>query len=297
MKNLNSKISDPKLPQLSRVLNESFMQGFFQKYFHNELSNGSGEITQCKIIGKRYKPGKRCIVTYVLNFERNSKQQILFTRIQNPKHAEKNQGRLQSKEAKYVSELGMYLWCFPHDPKLTCLAELTNPRHMKQILTDVLNLNLDDHGQEDGVTIKPFNYVPRRHCALMVEINGFGKRVKVFGKIYGNGRGANVYSVMKQLWQQQASHSGAFGVTKPLAYDEKHKVLWQQWSQGQSFLQFAQNKGLERACMLTAFGLADFHRSNLQGLRSYSQEDHFKKFIERAELLSSPGPGRRVAVG
>ncbi|MFQ5639870.1 MAG: aminoglycoside phosphotransferase family protein [bacterium] len=283
---LDENIIDAKLPQLPWVLNESFMLDFFRDRFRIEINNGSGELNGCEIIGKRYKPGKRCTVTYALNFERLPKVQILYTRIESPGNVGKKKARLKAKGAELLPALGMYVWRFPHDPKLESLRELTDPDAIQQILA---SLGKDNSRADSQLFIQLLNYVPRRHCALLVKVHhpSLNTSTKIFTKVYGNNRGAQVYSAMGQLWRQQSQQKRAFCVVKPLAYDCERKVLWQSWLEGKTFLQFAKVRGLEYAVVSAATGLADLHQSKLEGIPRYTREDSFKKLFERAKLLMS----------
>ncbi|MFQ5649824.1 MAG: aminoglycoside phosphotransferase family protein [bacterium] len=288
METRSNNIIDSRLPQLPWVLDETFMLDFFREHFSREMSSGSGELNACTIIGKRYKPGKRCIVTYALDFASLPRAQILYTRIESPGNAAKKQARLKAKGADLLPALGMYVWRFPHDPKLESLAELTAADDIEKILTDLRIFDSNGSGHRRELSVEPLNYVPRRHCALVVEMNHgpSGKCTKVFGKTYGDDRGARVYSVMQRLWQQTLAQPKAFGVVEPLAYDDRRKVLWQRWTNGSSFLQFARAKGLSRACVMTARALADLHRSKLEDLPEYTREESFNKLLGRTKLLT-----------
>lgn len=292
MERPENTIVDASLPQLPLVLNELFMREFFREYFQGEIDNGSGGIRQCRIIGRRYKPGKRCTVTYALTFEKRPEPQILYTRIESPKGAGGKEAKRQTKGAALGSELGISVWRFPHDAKLRSLVELTKPEKLQGILTELAIFDSVGNGRSTELSIQPLNYVPRRHCALLVEVNHPDSKycMKVFGKIYGDQGGASVFAVMRQLWQQQTARPKAFGVTEPLAYDAKRRVLWQHWLEGQTFLRFAKSQGLDRACVLTAIGLAALHQSKLEELPRYTQEDNLNKVRERSRLLSGYYP-------
>ncbi|RMD95176.1 MAG: aminoglycoside phosphotransferase family protein [Calditrichaeota bacterium] len=278
MKSQTQKIVDPQLPQLTEVMNTTFMRSFFQNHL---TTSAKSALRHCRIIGMRYKPGRHCTVTYELLFTADFKSQILLTRIEHVEKLKKNRSALLARGAMWIPELQMYLWFFPHDPRLEALAELTDFEKVQIIMA---NLSMDEMADEKGcdrLEIVPISYVPVRHCALKITRNNH----RVFAKIYADNRGQRVYNIMQKFWQYQKSRRVRFGVTRPLAFDEKRKVLWQQWVAGQTWMQFTRMEGLKRACVLTAIALADFHQTHLSGLPCYRPEELFHKLNERTKLL------------
>lgn len=283
-----SFIPDPKLPQLQKVLSESYMLDYFRNYFDGNTSNGTGKIIQCQIIERIYHPGKQCYITYKVSCSPGGGEQIWFAQVQGLHIAKKTQGQWQSINTMCFPELGMFLWCFPHDPRLTSLVELADPRRVPSVLPKLFNEKLNGIMDHNHIGIKPLKYVPTRGCTISIQFqNSLAKRhTKILAKIYGDTRGSKVYDVMKQLWcRQQLNPYKTFGVIEPLGYDEKRRVLWQGWCQGDNFVNFARKNGLDSTCSVIANGLASLHQSKLLGLPIYSQEENFKKLRERSSRL------------
>ncbi|RMF58921.1 MAG: aminoglycoside phosphotransferase family protein [Calditrichaeota bacterium] len=261
-------VPDSQLPHLPMLLDESYMRRFFARHVGNAWW---GEVRHCDILNTRYKPGKRCIVTYAVTFENLSHQHILFARL----------------EPTCRANPSVTVWEFPEDDQLKGLAELMTSTHLPPTVAQPLGL----HEQDVEIKVRPLSYVPGRQCTFVAFLRaGHGGGERVLGKAYNDDRGRSTYTRMKQLWHVHESGRDAFALTRPLAYDGARRVLWQTWTQGWSFQQYASNKGLEFACRRAATGLAGFHQLPVSGLPGSSAAHSLVKFRKRAEVLARFAP-------
>ncbi|MFQ5604703.1 MAG: aminoglycoside phosphotransferase family protein [bacterium] len=275
MDNQTHTTIDSKLPLLQTVLDESWMRAFFQNHLDSQLNGSRRKLTGCKIVDKRYKPGRRCLVTYQLDFAEISEPQIWHSCIQTSKTLVSETADISLQPASDKRGSGIEVWPFPAEPELGCLLAASPPAVVQKTLA-----NLGAGSQ--CVTTRLLKYVPRRHGCLAVSLDN---SEQVFCKIYFRGSGSPIYSVMRQLYQQTRSPSSAFSVAEPLTCKQDGRLLFLRWQDGWSFLRFAREKGLEYACHLTAIALAAFHQSRLNPLPPFTQEDSLRKTTERAQML------------
>lgn len=278
---------DLELSRLRNVLSESYMQEFFNAYFHNDPATGRQRVSRCEIIKTYYRPGKRCVVTYALHFPRMARHRIASIQVARLGRSLRTQYPARSPLSTFLPDLHARLWHFPHDPKLTHLPDLTDPSHIQHLLPHFPNEHPIMDRAHRQVQIELLKYAPRKRCLVLVRIDDSAETgpTTLVAKVYRDTRGSRVFDTMQQLWVQQANSDKAFRVVQPLQYDDTRHVLWQRWSAGQSFIGFARHNGLTLACGQVARALAHLHQTGIRGLPLPSPNETVHELHEHAHLL------------
>ncbi|RMH87378.1 MAG: hypothetical protein D6681_15200 [Calditrichaeota bacterium] len=136
------------------------------------------------------------------------------------------------------------------------------------------------------VNVQVLKYEPLRQCALKVEVSRSTPHapVQLFAKLRNDDRGLQLWKAFREIGAGKAE-PGDFRLSRPVAYDERRRVLWHQWSEGQEFTAFAKRQGLIRACRKAAVALARFHQLEIAHLPSTTPEKNFRKLIERTNRM------------
>lgn len=284
---LDAAVRDVKLPHLHTVLNVSSMTEIFESFFFSDLTSGPVKLLECDIVGKRYRPGKRCTVTYRVRCLHDTEPRILVAHLHRAQSKEQKQDVMKSSRAKFLPEQGMWLWKLRGDPALGSLEHFWHPEYIENMIPGTLRQELNGYVRPLQTKIYPVNYVPLRQCALCLEIgNSQAQRhTRVMAKVYADPIEGRVYDIMQQLWANQSAQMASFRVVRPLGYDATSHILWQSWSPGAGFVEFAKRRGLQYASALAARGLADLHQRSVQGLPSHSPQHDLEKLHERSRVL------------
>jgi Phosphotransferase enzyme family len=237
-------INDPCYPQINPALDKASITQLFQRRLFSPAgpdNSSSIVIESCGINNKRHKPGKSFVLSYHLHLlDRQTglrSELVIGARLcklgqgQQELHEERekhcrNTGT--SSQVVYVPELEMMAWVFPQDRKLVQLAQILDVEFLKSHLSEMLPLlGCNPSNRIGDVQADVLHYLPERSCMirywLTVEdtVNASSEHKIIYGKNYRDDRGVEVFSIMKQLFQQLPK------CAMPLGYDPHLRTLWQ----------------------------------------------------------------------
>jgi hypothetical protein len=238
---MNLSALDPYFPQIPQILESEFMAGLFQNVFFSKAGS-MVTIEACRVGEKRYKPGKKFLVSYRVTLKHaatNSSQEQILTASLNPAGKEIsciedslpsiNLSHWGIPSVSYLPEVGMMLWSFPNDRKLKHLPKLLDTAKLEPYLFEQLSvLGFSEQVKIISVKTKIMHYLPEDSCmiryTLLLVDSAFKvnpQEITVYGKNYPDDSGAKTFSIMRQL----AKQSSCFA--KPLSYDAETRTLWQ----------------------------------------------------------------------
>lgn len=285
---MTALIIDPVFPQIQKILEPGFMREIFQNALDNQDGHGREKllIEKCEVGEKRYKPGKSFMLSYKLRVQKpaskTSFEQIVAARLcpadgvgfeiedgfKNREHPPVGLAPLS-----YLRDVGMMLWAFPNDPKLTHLPKLLETARLCTFFNGIAaNLNLSPTEHVFSADAEIVHYLPGQSCMIRYKLSVLGfadgdkptsREMVVYGKNYCDGRGAETYDVMAQIAAQSSR------CAKPLYYDIETNTLWQSHLSGKPFewtANRAQNVGdigKAAAC------IAEFHRCQVNSSAKY----------------------------
>lgn len=291
-------------------MREALQKGLFSQ------TNNRGDcfvIEACQMGEQRYKPGKSCVLSYrlrILNTETKSVQeQIICARLCKPGEGFSEFERASRKDLVtlkgvrpivYLPEVEMVVWSFPNDRKLTHLPQMLD----LPFLYDLLPRRLASLGHPSKrlsqIKAEIIHYLPERSCMIRYELelenreSGEVVPVAVFGKIYPDESGGEVYKIMSQLSGQMEE----LKIAKPLGYDPELRALWQSEIPGRPFKQeeiASPDCGKVMAQM--AVTVAAFHRARLSSQRQLKLENMKALLKETDDIAKKTCPQLTDRIG
>ncbi len=236
------------------------------------LPEFAGEtICFCELVSmkQRVKPNEphksSLLACYRLEFATGKSEHIYLKALTNPSTASET-------TPGYVGDLTAVIWRFPHDPRLTQLAELVDTEKVKAILP-LEKLKLNDARDLTKCEVTVVRYKPEDRCTLHYRIFQAEAAISFFGKTFKDKRGEMLYDTLERLWQWSSRPDIIFQLTQPLGYDKNLKILWQSALGGKPLVQDLECVRDPKFLEQVAKGLAQLHSSDLTSAKIRSAED------------------------
>ncbi len=298
---------DAKLPQLATVLDTHKMRDVFRNYWSANDAKSELQITGCDIERVKYKPGKNCQISYLLDFvdvnSGKAMQQRFFATVY---PASQSQSRYQKalqqplatpeigEPVLYFPALEMVIRAFPNDRKLHGLPQVLQPETLREvIIPDALNSAIGANWQIENWQHEVVHFVPEHVCTLRVDVQLSGEHPRTesfFGKVYYNDEGAKTIENMQRIWQSPLRKNGTLNMAKPLAYYPKWRSMWQQGLPGGTLLDHGFGSDAFMKMLPKAAGqVAALHRCALPNLPETTRESIAEKLISVQQLLEKTG--------
>jgi hypothetical protein len=236
-------ITDSTFPQLATAVDPQQMQRILQAHLPG-CADGTRRITQLKIRRFQHQPHRRCEICYSLVVEdrarAESREELLYALLTDqqtgdpanqPAHRPQTSAMTAGDgflpPVYYLAPLRMALWCFPHDPALPNLAKLFDLAHFQRLLAAPTQQGTALAGEANKlqrIETQIVKYVPATRCVathtFWDNATGSGApRLRLFSKVYDQGRGAAIFTIMQALWATPARQSNGLPMPEPLAYD------------------------------------------------------------------------------
>jgi hypothetical protein len=231
---------DPAFPQLEQALDAGVVGQALQQTLFGQ-PGGRMQVEACRVDEVRYKPGKSCVLSYLVTLRDNattSTQALVVSgRLL---HATERfpTGALASRrstETAMLPQPAMRLWLFPADRKLRHLACLFDPAWLVCDLPITLRpLGFARQDQLANLRVDRVHYIPERSCMVRCDMEWLAaaaaqtSRIVLFAKQYVDDGGVATFSVMTQLQSQWRYGAQA------LRYDEETRTLWQLQAPGRT---------------------------------------------------------------
>jgi thiamine kinase-like enzyme len=306
---------DAALPRLALALDPVRMREELTAHLTRGATDRDAaaiSIESCRIERVRYKPGRSCLVCYALDLRvegEGTSEQLLCARMYPPnesvsRYRKAAQAPLAATGVGapllHLPDLDMVVWAFPNERKLTGLERLTNGAWLQARTLPALVPQL--HGPDwrlERCAHRIVHYVPEHTCTVQATLDvrradGMRQRSVVYGKAYYDGTGARVGDAMRRLWSSRAVQSGALGIARPLAYEPRDRVLWQEGLEGATLEQAHPDDRIpERVLRRVAGAIAALHGSPVARLPSVGPADVLAELRTRAAVIGDAQPGLR----
>jgi Phosphotransferase enzyme family len=307
-------ISDEKLPHMGELMNTAGMREIFERELipAGEISDFR-RIDDCQILSVKYRPGKSCLVTYLLTikFRKKSRSHTQMMTALTCGEGESLPLFLSAQQELLVPDkigcsllhlpaLESVVWVFPNDRKLTGLPALTNLALLKKsILPDLLKKVFSGEWRmlERGVV----HYMAERSCMISVnlELQGAGaettRSIRLFGKTYCLDEGEAAWNGHKHIWESDARRRGRLVIPQPLAYQPEIKTVWQIGLDGMTLNEFDDQTGLFTELLEKAgSAVANLHRIQTPFAPLITVKEINTKLEASTELLTRAIPARRA---
>ncbi len=195
----------------------------------------------------------------------------------------------------HLSDLDLIVWAFPHDPRLFNLSVLLSSNKIKAYFP---YLNFPSGLSEPGHIIKIskhiMNYRAERRCLIRYSIQ-WGDRANpntyaVFGKMFRDERGKEVYRRMNALYAPPNGATDRFLVARPLGYNDKIKTVWQEALQGEPLSAVIDYTNYNHYMKVVAKGIGNFHNHTLDCTDKISIADRLREVKKKAAVLAYTFP-------
>lgn len=282
---------DPQFPQILTILDTDYMTAVLQ----NTLFRKSGQepsdvkVTQCSIGEKRFKPGKRFMLSYCLKLHDSladlNYEQLVTAQLVPLEH-ELPEAKTGQEKATYIPEFNMMLWVFPDDRKLPHLPQLLDVKNQHTYFkTHAPAIKLLPTEHIASVQTKVMHYLPEQSCMIRYTLTVANKSFEIdsreiilYGKNCHDDSGAEVYGIMRQL-AKQTDHCA-----EPLFYDTSIKTLWQFHVPGQPFSWIPSLPNQPELLAKVAVCIASFHRCALSANQEYGFPQIFEQLKATCKL-------------
>ncbi len=226
----------------------TFPKASLQHLFQERLANMWQEhetITDCKLLNTHYKEffkeesrhksylANAYELTLCDTITNQSRKQILYCKQYKTDYSQQIFGELDTSHAPvHLSDIGMIVWQFPHDPKLPHLSEAVDPAKVKKHLAVPAKI-LDDV----TINVEIVNYRPEIRCTAWYEVENesSGQSLKLFGKTYSDDRYQEIYKRVQ--WLRDHLDSETFIIPALAGYNDDIKTFWQEKLEGQPLLE------------------------------------------------------------
>jgi hypothetical protein len=136
------------------------------------------------------------------------------------------------------------------------------------------------------------SYFPEHACTVRADLvledsaDGAGRSWSVFGKTRYDAAGADTFSVMRDLWDSGAHARGDVGLARPLAYQPRHRLLWQEAVAGATLDRHLGAPGCDSQVVgRVGRALAAFHGSGVAATRAVTVKGILDGLEETARVI------------
>jgi thiamine kinase-like enzyme len=195
----------------------------------------------------------------------------------------------------------MIVWTFPHDPKLPHLPQIMAPERVKYYLPSALfPRGIEDPQELMVLAIESIRYCPADRCTLCCHLqwgsSSGPQRGLLFGKIFNDDRGREIYHQHALLWKKSLENPDGFLVAQPLEYSENAKLMWQQALPGIPLLHIINGINYTTFLAAVAKGLASLHASGLSSPVHIAIQDRLRQIRKRTSKMIQTFPVFQKAV-
>ncbi|HZS08525.1 MAG TPA: phosphotransferase [Blastocatellia bacterium] len=309
---IRESVTDAHLPQLRELMDASAMRGHFEwALVRAACLAATQEITDCRIVYVRYRPGNSCTVSYLLAVADAQTGVNQLCRISllacRPGESRAAMVSALSHSADAINpgaglihlpDLEAVAWVFPNDRKLMGLAALTDSEHLRnRLLPEVIRGSFGEEWRITDVTSEVVSFVAERACTMRVKValsdSSTGRKDTriLYGKTYRADEGDKAWQCQQRLWRSEAVSRGQLLMPQPLLYQPEIKTLWQGGLEGKALIEY-EDRPEHLYSLLGQAGatVAALHRTRLPGLHRITIADVVASLTNAEELLSQARP-------
>ena len=192
-----------------------------------------------------------------------------------------------------IEELGMVVWAFPNDRKLDGLPVLADVSRLRdELLAELVRERWGERWRIAGLADRVVSYFPEHACTVRVDltladwVEGTIRSWGVFGKTRYDAAGRDTFAIMRDLWDSDAHRRGDVALARPLAYQSRHRVLWQEAVAGSTLDRYLDDSALgPRLGDRVGRALAAFHGSGVAAPRTVTVASILDGLEETARVV------------
>jgi len=280
MPTLANVMQDSEFPQLREITQPENLAQMLRRCLEPALAASDMDVQSCAIDQLHYKPGGDCRILLTVNICRRNDEapasQIFFGKLFRSQRGKElfdacDRTKLASPPfgpaMLYIPDWEMVLWAYPNDPNLPGLSTMVDTEKilaLAQAAPEKFGLK----HPPAAVRAERTKYVPGMRCGYIYSMRSGAANdppYAVYGKAYRGNEGQKAFTLMKQIWETEASQRGDFVLPQPYSYDPERQILWQEALPGQPFAKLAENlPNLPEAANEIGSRLAAFHGTRLQ---------------------------------
>ncbi len=321
-------LNDPNLPHLRTVVDSEEMSRLFERHFAEDYPDRGFSVLSTEIEKVYYRIEKHCGVLHRVHLRDARGEESnhwFFVRHFNPGDSERRFEKGSRKAGPAVSfwkpvthwpEVGMVIWAFPHDPRLTHLPEVVNPENVAKLVES----NTESLGLEAGVRCgevrcQQIKYMPGKRVVLRFEADltqpdGSSRTLAFWSKTYGDQSSLYVYRAMEEARLAGVGGPGTMEIPRSTLHIDHLHTYWQEEWAGKSMSSYYGTEAMHDAVPNVAEALAKLHLTPLPSLSDafyvsevadeiledahkiarYLPEDR-ARVLKIAERIGAAGPG------
>lgn len=310
--------NDPTLPQLATLLDEEYMGQLFQEKLFAGFDKEQFKIERCGIAHLHYRPLYKCHIYYNLDIREyaNNQHANQFIsikinvkerypeRVVAKRRKQMNIAPVYGQSFAYFAKFKMMLISFPNDLKISNLYQIVFPAELQKIIGPTLNQYLanTDETENTACPIQIISYKPERSCLVKCVVQplstGTARDMKkvIYGRIYSNRRGEQIYPAMEAIWNGQPRRTGLLSVAEPLAYDPTSRILFQGCVEGVPLKNLIDRKEFVSYVGATARSLVAIHQTKVKLNRTITPNEAYMNLKSRAQSLMAVVPETKTKV-
>ena len=297
--------TDVVLPSLALLLDNRAMQGLFEQQLRERRGNGAA-ITECEIERIKYRPRRNCLVGYKIKLRDTTgeRAQRLFAGIYAEEDAVARYQKAMTEASiasadfapvALIRPLAMVLWAFPNERKLRALPLLSDAGQLREtLLPDVVRSRWGGNWTIAHISHAVSNYFPEHSCCVNVTLSlrhsggGAPRTWEILGKTRDDDAGAQTYRQMATLYRGADSD---VSYARPLAYQSKHRVLWQERVPGVTLHSLLASGVADRALLIrVARAVAALHGKPAVSPQRVMLSDLIDRLIAAGAVVAAANP-------
>jgi thiamine kinase-like enzyme len=296
-------IFDEKLPQMGRLMDADCAREIIGRKLFAE----SDRIEDCRIVRVKYRPGKNCLISYLVRSTDVNARKVAESTITAMICAEGEsfpvfydaQKRSQTGRGVYhAPELETIVWIFPNDRKLTGLPAIADLEYLrKSVLPEVVANIFGDQWTIADLSSDTVHYVAERACTIRVELvlrkamTGEAQPQILFGKTYCLDEGEFAWRAQQHLWESEERKGCLLLIPEPLAYQPAIKTVWQRGLEGKTLIEFdAQSERFADLLGKAGLSVATLHSLRTPFAPAIAMTDVGQKLETAAQIISQVIP-------
>jgi len=308
-------LNDPNLPHLRTVVDSEEMSRLFESHFAVDYPEHQFTVLGTDIEKVYYRIEKHCGVLHRVHLRDahgEESKHWFFVRHFKLSDSQRRFERGLRKAGPAVSfwkpvthwpEVGMVIWAFPHDPRLTHLPEVVSPENVAKLV----EANTESIGLAAGtrcgeVRCQQIKYMPGKRVVLRFEADltlpdGTSQTLPFWSKTYGDQASLYVYRAMEDARLAIAETSGNMEIPRSTLHIDHLHTYWQEEWVGEPMSTYYGTDGMADAVPIVARALAKLHLTPLPNLsEAFYVSEVGNEAIEDAHKIGRylPSDGDRV---
>jgi aminoglycoside phosphotransferase (APT) family kinase protein len=282
---------DPALPGLHALFPETGAPAYLAAPLQ-ALTGLHLDPSAASVSYVRYWPGRRCVVQWSFPGPAVGRDVLVSAELQPNRKAK---SFVTAGPHLYLEDRRLMLQAFPQDDLLSGIARAVSSEWMESVLAPAMGLSA---AEASTLTAAPTSYKPWRRCVIIYEARKDGRRVRAYGKLFRDDRGAELFAALQSLSAQADAAGLGWQIARPVLYDKEARLLVQAEVEGEALSDIAKlapedearRAQLIETIELAAEGLPLFQQLRLEGLETAGPQQLLDELFEDIETIRGVAP-------